>query len=83
MAEPLSLITATPEEGRQLAIMLARKSVVAMQPDPEVRKALRPDYAKDTMQLMIAAQVVALEFQTIALANNHWKHVSGSSTTDT
>lgn len=83
MAEPLSLITATPEEGRQLAIMLARKSVVAMQPDPEVRKALRPDYAKDTMQLMIAAQVVALEFQTIALANSHWKHVSGSSTTDT
>ncbi|GEM44716.1 hexameric tyrosine-coordinated heme protein [Deinococcus cellulosilyticus] len=75
MAEPLSLITATPEEGRQLAIMLARKSIVAMQPDPEVRKALRPDYAKDTMQLMIAAQVVALEFQTIAQANNHWKQV--------
>ncbi|WP_034341826.1 hexameric tyrosine-coordinated heme protein [Deinococcus misasensis] len=73
MAELTSLITATPEEGRLLAIQLARKSIVAIQPDGDTRKSLRQAYATDTMQLMMAAQIVALEFQTIALANNHWK----------
>lgn len=68
-----SLITSTPMEGRELAIKLARKSIAAIQTDPEVRKKLRSTYAEDTAQLISSAQVVALEFQTIALANNYWK----------
>lgn len=68
-----SLITATPMEGRELAIKLARKSVGAIQPDPEVRKSLRDAYARDTAQLIQSAQVIAIEFQTIAAANNYWK----------
>ena len=68
-----SLITATPFEGRQLAIKLSRKSVGAIQPDPEVRKNLRSAYATDTAQLIASAQVIAIEFQTIAAANNYWK----------
>ena len=68
-----SLITETPQEGRELAIKMARKSIAAIQTDPEIRKSLRDKYANDTAQLISSAQVVALEFQTIAAANNYWK----------
>ena len=68
-----SLLTKTPQEGRALAILMARKTIGAIQTDPEKRKQLRPDYAEDTLQLINSAQVVALEFQTIAQANNFWK----------
>lgn len=72
--ELTSLITSTPQEGRDLAVKLARKSIAAIQTDPEVRKSLRKSYAEDTAQLIASAQVVAIEFQTIALANNFWKN---------
>ena len=68
-----SLITKTPQEGRELAIKMARKSIAAIQTDPEVRKKLRDDYANDSKQLIASANVVALEFQTVAAANNYWK----------
>ncbi|HMR46181.1 MAG TPA: hexameric tyrosine-coordinated heme protein [Bacteroidia bacterium] len=68
-----SLITKTPQEGRELAIKMARKSIAAIQTNPEVRKKLRDDYASDTKQLIASANVVALEFQTVAAANNYWK----------
>lgn len=68
-----SLITATPQEGRELAIKMSRKTIAAIQTDPETRKKLRPDYANDTAQLIASANVVAIEFQTIAQANNYWK----------
>ncbi|MFO7824735.1 MAG: hexameric tyrosine-coordinated heme protein [Cyclobacterium sp.] len=68
-----SLITGTPQEGRELAIKLARKSIAAIQPDSETRKKLRSDYAEDTAQLIASSQVIATEFQTIAMANNFWK----------
>lgn len=68
-----SLITKTPQEGRELAIKMARKSIAAIQTDPEVRKKLRDDYANDTKQLIASANVIALEFQTVAAANNYWK----------
>lgn len=68
-----SLITATPQEGRELAINMARKSIAAIQTDPEIRKKLRDDYASDTKQLIDSANVIAIEFQTVAQANNYWK----------
>ncbi|MDN5822563.1 MAG: hexameric tyrosine-coordinated heme protein [Brachybacterium sp.] len=68
-----SLITATPEEGRQLAVTLARKTIGVMQPDKNVREVLRPAYANDADSLTAAGQVVATEFQTIAAANNYWR----------
>jgi nucleoside diphosphate kinase len=68
-----SLICGTPFEGRQLAIKLSRKTIGAIQPDAELRKALREKYATDTGQLIASAQVVAIEFQTIAQANNYWR----------
>jgi nucleoside diphosphate kinase len=68
-----TLITKTPVEGRELAIKIARKTIAAIQPDPEVRQNLRPDYAEDSAKLMQAGHIVAVEFQTIAAANNYWR----------
>ncbi|MEO8604817.1 MAG: hexameric tyrosine-coordinated heme protein [bacterium] len=75
--EPLipnnTLITATPEEGRALAIMLARHSVHAMQHELEVLKEGRAKYANDPYGLIAASHVIAVEFATIAAANNYWR----------
>ncbi|MBP2413425.1 hypothetical protein JOF48_002224 [Arthrobacter stackebrandtii] len=68
-----TLITATPEEGRALAVLMARKSIGNMQPDTEVRKALRPEYANNADSLTAAAHVVAVEFATVAAANGYWR----------
>lgn len=68
-----TLITATPQEGRELALAMARRSVGAIQPDAEMRQALRPGYAGSADSLTMAAQVVAIEFATIAAANDYWR----------
>ncbi len=68
-----TLLTDTPAEGRELAIMIARKTIATIQPDAEVRSALRSDYDADSAKLMQAGQIVAIEFQTIAAANNYWR----------
>lgn len=68
-----SLITETPEEGYDLAVTLSRKAVGMIQPDPEVKKRLRPIYAENADSLTFASQVVAINFQTVAAANNYWK----------
>jgi hypothetical protein len=68
-----SLITATPEEGRALAIMMARHTIHNIQPDLDVLKEGRTKYAVNPDSLTAAAQVVAIEFQTIAAANNYWR----------
>ena len=68
-----SLITATPEEGRELAIKMARLIIKATQPDEAARTRLREVYANDAMMLIQIGHVVALEFATIAAANNYWK----------
>ncbi|MCC5929127.1 MAG: hexameric tyrosine-coordinated heme protein [Cyclobacteriaceae bacterium] len=68
-----SLITSTPQDGRELAIKMARKSIAAIQTDADIRKKLRADYANDTAQLIASANVIAIEFQTVAAANNYWK----------
>lgn len=68
-----TLITETPEEGRELAMMLARKTVGTIQPDAEVRQLLRPGYATNADSLTMAAHVVAVEFATVAAANNYWR----------
>ena len=75
--EPLvpnnTLITGTPEEGRALAITLARHSVHAMQKNLDVLVSGRAQYAHDPYGLIAASHVVAVEFATIAAANNYWR----------
>jgi hypothetical protein len=68
-----TLITTTPEEGRALALTLARHTIHNLQPDLDVLKAGRPKYSTSPDSLIAAGQVVAIEFQTIAAANNYWR----------
>ena len=79
MAEEVTLVpgnslkTSTPEEGRQLAVKMARLIIKVTQPDAEIRGKLRPIYAEDAAMLIAVGQVVATEFATIAAANNYWR----------
>ncbi len=68
-----SLITETPQQGFELAITLSRRGVKYTQPDTEVLHKLRPQYANDPDALTAASQVIAINFQTIAAANNYWR----------
>jgi glycerate-2-kinase len=68
-----SLLTKTPEEGRQLAVKMARLIIKVTQPDAAVREKLRPVYAEDPAMLIAIGQTVAQEFATIAAANNYWR----------
>ncbi|MDY0212532.1 MAG: hexameric tyrosine-coordinated heme protein [Desulfuromonadaceae bacterium] len=73
-----TLITATPEEGRALAMLIARHTIHNIQPDLNVLKEGRKSYAVDPNGLIAASQVVAIEFQTIAAANNYWQKKVGT-----
>lgn len=68
-----SLITNTPEEGRQLAVKMARLIIKITQPDAGIREKLRPIYAEDAAMLIAIGQTVATEFAVIAAANSYWK----------
>lgn len=68
-----SLITATPQEGFELAITLSRRGVKYTQPNADVLHRLRPEYAESAAGLTAASQVVAINFQTVAAANNYWR----------
>ncbi len=68
-----TLITATPQEGFELAITLSRRGVKYTQPDAAVREKLRPVYAENADSLTAASQVIAINFQTIAAANTYWR----------
>lgn len=68
-----TLITDTPQAGFELAITLSRRGVRSTQPDTDVLKRLRPDYAYMSTPLTAASQVVAVNFQTVAAANNYWR----------
>lgn len=71
-----TLKTATPQEGYDLAVKMARVAVKLTQPDAEVRDRLRPDYAEDAGALIAVSQVVATHFATVAAANDYWKKAS-------
>lgn len=68
-----TLITNTPEEGRALALLMARHTIHNVQPDIDVLKCGRKMYSVDPNSLIAVSQVVAIEFQTIAAANNYWR----------
>lgn len=74
MSDPwlITLKTATPQEGFELAIKLSRMGVKYTQPSEEIRQRLRPHYAENADSLTAVSHVVALNFQTVAAANNHW-----------
>jgi hypothetical protein len=68
-----TLITDSPQAGYELAVKLARVAVKMTQPDANIRDELRVIYERDANSLIASSQVVAIHFQTVAAANNHWK----------
>lgn len=68
-----TLMTATPQEGFELATKLARLGVKLTQPSAEIRDKLRPEYGQDAGQLIASSQVIAIHFQTVAAANKYWR----------
>ncbi len=68
-----TLITATPEEGRALALAMSRHTIHNLQPDLDLLKEGRLKYGVNPDSLIAASQVVAIEFQTIAAANDYWR----------
>ena len=68
-----TLITETPYEGRQLAIKIVRKTIGVIQTDAAAKHRVRAKYAEDPALLMDAAELVAIEFKTIAIANDYWR----------
>lgn len=67
-----SLITKTPQEGFELAIRLSQKGVEYTQPSVEIRRILRPKYSRNARSLIAVSQVIAVNYQTVAAANNYW-----------
>jgi len=68
-----SLITKTPLEGRMLAMKMVRKTIGTIQPNPVIKMAVRHKYQDDPQLLLYSAELVAIEFKTIAIANNYWR----------
>ncbi|MGO7611872.1 hexameric tyrosine-coordinated heme protein [Rhizobium ruizarguesonis] len=68
-----SLFTETPQAGFELAIKLSRMGVKMTQPSDEIRKKLRVIYEDDADSLIAASQVIAINYQTVAAANNYWR----------
>lgn len=69
----VSLETADAQLGYELAIKLSRMGVKYTQPSDEVRSKLRPLYSENADSLIACSQVIAINFQTIAAANNYWR----------
>jgi hypothetical protein len=68
-----TLITADANAGRALAFTMARHSIHNIQPDLDVLVGGRPTYSTSPDSLIAASQVVAIEFATIAAANDYWR----------
>ncbi|MGI1660993.1 hexameric tyrosine-coordinated heme protein [Palleronia sp. KMU-117] len=68
-----TLMTATPQDGYELAVKMARVAIRMTQPDAEVRDRLRPVYAENADALIASSQVVATHFATVAAANDYWR----------
>ena len=68
-----TLTTATPQEGYDLAVKMARVAVKMTQPDADMREKLRLIYAVDAGALIASSHVVATHFATVAAANDYWR----------
>jgi len=69
-----TLNTSTPQEGFELAVKLSRLAMMVSrfsEDDSRGTCSMQPD---DASQLIGAAHVIALNFQTIAAANDWWRH---------
>jgi len=68
--------TSTPQAGFELAVKLSQLPVMVSQSYDDESLRSRTMQRDDASQLIGAAHVIALNFQTIAAANDWWRHPS-------
>jgi hypothetical protein len=78
-AFPATLVTAAPENGLALSIMLSGLAVKAEQPNIDTLKYLRPDNANNADSIIAVSDVVGVHFSTSGQANQYWPE-SGENT---
>jgi hypothetical protein len=69
-----TLKTETPQEGIELALKLSDLGYMLCQSSDESLQASRTNEKYTRSQLIAAAHVIAVNFQTIAAANDWWRH---------
>jgi Hexameric tyrosine-coordinated heme protein (HTHP) len=69
-----TLTTSTPQEGFELAVKLSRLAVMVAQSYGKDSQRASPMQQDGDSQLIGAAHVIALNFQTIAAANDWWRY---------
>ena len=69
-----TLNTNTPQEGFELAVKLSRLAVMVAQSCDDDGQRTHSVQPGEASQLIGAAHVIALNFQTIAAANDWWRH---------
>jgi hypothetical protein len=68
-----TLNTDTPQEGFELAVKLSRLGMMVSQTSEDGRGRAHPIESDSVTQLIQIAHVIALNFQTIAAANDWWR----------
>jgi len=69
-----TLNTGTPQEGFELAVKLSRLGIMVSEASDDEDAKSRPIVRHDDSTYHVAvARVIALNFQTIAAANNWWR----------
>jgi hypothetical protein len=68
-----TLKTDTPQEGIELAVKLSDLGYMLYQSSDDGRQGPRTSEKYTRSQLIAAAHVIALNFQTIAAANDWWR----------
>jgi Hexameric tyrosine-coordinated heme protein (HTHP) len=78
MCEPWlsTLLTETAQESWELSVKLSRMGVKVNQSCDEIRQKLRPIYENEADSVITSSQVIAINFQTIAAANNYWRKLA-------
>jgi hexameric tyrosine-coordinated heme protein (HTHP) len=68
-----TLKTDTPQSGLELAVKLSDLGFMVSQRSEDNRPRLRTTHKYTQSQLIAAAHVIALNFQTVAAANDWWR----------
>jgi Hexameric tyrosine-coordinated heme protein (HTHP) len=69
-----TLKTDTPQAGIELAVKLSDLGFMLFESSEDRRELLRTTDKYTRTQLIAAAHVIALNFQTVAAANDWWRH---------
>ncbi len=68
-----TLKTDTPQDGLELAVKLSDLGFMVSQRSEDNRPTQRTTHKYTQGQLIAAAHVIALNFQTVAAANDWWR----------